>query len=71
MSVTDGITSEEIELAVKESPIIRAAVEAERERCANIAENLKVKEPPTIYRDDDIGFNEACDEIAAKIRSGE
>lgn len=40
MSILDNITPEEIERAVKESPIIRAAVMAERERCAKIADKM-------------------------------
>lgn len=39
MSVLDNITPEEIEQAVKESPIIRAAVAAETKRCAEIAQS--------------------------------
>lgn len=43
---------------------------AERARCAKIAEQIK-KAAFRFMSDDDIGFNEVCDEIAAKIRSGE
>lgn len=43
------------------------AVLAERERCAKVAESSQVN---TGYVDDDEGYNEACIDIAAKIRSG-
>lgn len=43
---------------------------AERARCAKIAEQIK-KAAFRFMSDDDIGFNEACEDIAAKIRSGE
>lgn len=41
MSVLDNITPEEIERDVRKSPIIHAAVMAERERCAKIAESIR------------------------------
>lgn len=62
MSILDDITPEEIERAVRESPIIRAAVMAEREWCAGIAESAS--------RELCISPGCDCDYIAFKIREG-
>lgn len=46
-----------------ESREVREAIQSERERCAKVAEDERVV--------GDHGYNEACTDIAAKIRTGE
>lgn len=46
---------------------LRAALDAERERCAKVAEASKIDD--MTWRDDTTGYNMACNEIADAIRA--
>lgn len=48
---------------------IVVGLKAEREACAKVAEAEVITEPPTIYRDGDIAWNDACYTIARTIRN--